>query len=463
MTSARNLRQRLSGSKYVIGLLLLLLLNACSTTKKTSSPPNTTSRPPAQVPEQHIPVPTEPKTDTIRQIPAVKTDTVAQSPKKETPVKDTDVSPKKTIKAIPEITLLLPLDGLHADFTAAPDPKRSRFIQFYAGASMAMQYLDSIGLRVNLQSYDTKVSGDFLSNLTGQHQLKTSDVILGPYDKEDIELVAAYGQSNKTMVISPWMPAYSPEKENPYFIQMNPGLGTHAQAIIKYIEDTWPLDKVYIVSRDNPVELNRIQLFKKSATIEIEDLIIKDGTPDLINTDLHQLMSESGKTIFILPYYLKTDETFVNSFLRKLHADKDTREVIIFGLPQWLGFSNLNPNYLESLSAHLSMSSFIDVNHPRYAAFRNRFFQTYHYVPDLNAYQGYDLVIWMANQLKTAGPEGLIGAVNPGLEGMAMGFDMVPVYKSGSDIPEANQQPLYYENRQIRIVRFSQQDYHIVK
>jgi hypothetical protein len=446
-----------------VGLVLLLLLNACSTSKKTSSTSNTGTRPPTQLPEPSIPAPQEELKDTVSQIPSPKVDTVFREPQPTTPAKEVDDRPKKPIKIIPEITLLLPLDGLHADFTSAPDPKRSRFIQFYAGASLAMQYLDSSGLRIHLQSYDTKVSSGFLNELTERDQLKTCDVIVGPYDKEEIDLVAAYGLENETMVLSPWMPAYSPEKDNPFFIQMNSGLTTHAEAIIQFIEAEWPQEKVYIVSRDNAAELNRIQSFKKSAKGDIEDLIIKDATPDLINTNLHELMAETGKTIFILPYYLKSDETFVNSFLRKLHADKDTREVIIFGLPQWLGYTNLNPNYLESLSAHLSMSSFIDEHHPKYDWFRTKFFNTYHYVPDLNAYQGYDMVLWLAHQLKAAGQEGLIGTRNPEWDGMSMGFDILPVYKTGISASGEMHTPAYYENKQIRIVRFSQQDYHIVR
>ncbi len=133
----------------------------------------------------------------------------------------------------------------------------------------------------------------------------------------------------------------------------------------------WHGKKVYVVSRDNPVERNRIQLFTKGGTVSVEELVIKDSSPDLVNTNLHALMSDDAGTIFIMPYFAKTDETFVNSFLRKLHADKDTREAIVFGLPQWVGYTNLNANYMESLSLHLSISSFIDVASPEYSALQS--------------------------------------------------------------------------------------------
>ena len=61
--------------------------------------------------------------------------------------------------------------------------------------------------------------------------------------------------------------------------------------------------------------------------------------------------------------------------MRKLHADKDTREAIVFGLPQWVGYTNLNANYMESLSLHLSISSFIDVASPGLCSLSGQDFQ----------------------------------------------------------------------------------------
>jgi hypothetical protein len=221
--------------------------------------------------------------------------------------------------------------------------------------------------------------------------------------------------------------------------------------------------KVYVVSRDNPVERNRMQLFTKGGNIEVEELIIKDVSPDLVNTNLHALMSDDAGTIFILPYFAKTDETFVNSFMRKLHADKDTREAIVFGLPQWVGYTNLNATYMESLSLHLSISSFIDVASPEYASFRAGFFKRFHTIPDLNAFLGYDLMMWLAGSLARGGQEALIGKMDPQHYGLASGFDIRPVYKQNGASPQEMNTPLYYENKRIRILRFVGQDYVLVR
>lgn len=133
------------------------------------------------------------------------------------------------------------------------------------------------------------------------------------------------------MVVSPWLPAFSGDSVNPFLIQLYPGLNTHAQTITEYIRDEMRNKKVYVVTRDNATERNRAQLFTKTEGLDVEELVIKDSSPEMLNTNLHDLMSDDKGTIFILPYFLKTEETFVNAFMRKLHADKDIRRQSFLG------------------------------------------------------------------------------------------------------------------------------------
>lgn len=154
----------------------------------------------------------------------------------------------------------------------------------------------------------------------------------------------------------------------------------------------------------------------------------------------------------------------MNSFMRKLHADKDTREAIVFGLPQWVGYANLNANYMESLSLHLSISSFIDIASPDYSTFRANFLKRFHTVPDLNAFLGYDLMMWLADRLSSDGQDGLIGGMDVSQYGLASGFDIRPIYKSDGASDKAEMKvPLYYENRRVRILRYIEQDYILVR
>ena len=148
--------------------------------------------------------------------------------------------------------------------------------------------------------------------------------------------------------------------------------------------------------------------------------------------------------------------------MRKLSADKGTKDVIVFGLPQWTGFNNLNSNHMESLSVHISSSTYINTHHPSYNSFKNKFYTNYFTMPDNQAYQGYDLIMWLAKTISREGFEGVMRGKPASESGIALGFELKPVYKEGKK-PSEMKTPLYYENSRVRTLKFTDQDYELMR
>jgi hypothetical protein len=311
--------------------------------------------------------------------------------------------------------------------------------------------LDGQGFTFQLSSYEAGETDAATEVLLKEPALPEADVIIGPYVKEGIELI-----------ISPWLPAFTIAEENPYFIQALPGLNSHADAISRFLADDCAGKKIFLVARNIPSDINRLNLFKKDQWLQTEDLIIDDATPDLLQTELKTLFAPEG-TVFVLPHFAKSDETFINSFLRKLHAEKELEDIMVVGFPQWMGFSNLNANYMESLSVHLSVSTFTDIDHPDYEGFRSKFYNRFHISPEIHAFLGYDLMKWIASTLKKGGKEALVSPLASWKEGMASGFDIQPVFKTDDSSNSEMKTPLYYENAHIRIIRYKDLDYHLVR
>ncbi len=462
MTSVPNRQLRLNGSSIVACSLIFISFLACSAPKgsKKTNPPVTPKT------ESKVRV-YDPATGTYILVPkdAVKVDTVKWTEDPTAPI----VIDKETKTDIPEkkdrygISLLIPFNINNYDILEGqPYARLIRFLQYYAGMKIAAAEFYDLGYPVTVRVFDTKTSLDEVKEVLKESGVKSADVIVGPYDKENIESVAAFGLQNEKIVVSPWLPAFNIEQENPFFIQVIPGLNTHAEAIMDYIRDELKGKKVFLVARNNSNEINRLQSFNKNLAVKTEDLIIDDASVELQRTNLKFLL-EDGGTIFILPYYSRSDESFINSFMRKLHADKGTKEVIVFGLPQWTGFSNLNPNYMESLSVHISSSTFIDVDHPFYRQFRNRYYHEFHTLPDPQAYIGYDLLHWLGKTLTEDGKGGLIGSQRQANFGLASGFDIKPVFKPVAKKASEMRVPLYYENSRVRILKYINKDFTLVR
>ncbi len=464
MTSVRNHRQRLNGNSIIVLFLLLLTTIACSTTKKTGKP--TTNTPPVRT-EDKVSV-YDPATGTYILVPrdAVKVDTIKWTEDKSAPIVTDKGDPidSPDTKDKYEISLLVPLNSEnYPDLETQIDSRLSRFLHYYGGMRIAAEEIEKQGLPVTVRTFDTEISVATLNEILKDPALRRSDVIVGPYDKENIEAVASFGALNEKIVVSPWLPAFNLDSENPYFIQTVPGLSKNAEAIMDYIADELSDRKIYLVARNNPTEIQRLTSFKKNTALRTEDLIIDDTSIELAKTNLGFLLDDREGTIFIMPYYAKTDEQFVSSFLRKLHADKGTHDVIVFGLPQWTGFSNLNPNYMESLSVHISSPTHVNTDHSTYRSFRDKFYRAYFTMPDSQAYLGYDLLMWLAHSLEEGGKDALTKGKPSGEFGLASGFDIKPVYKSDSNRPSDIKKPLYYENAKVRILKYVNQDFEVAR
>lgn len=465
MTSVPNHLPPLNGSSIVVCFLLLCFLFACSAPKASSKKP-ADLKPPAKDTSDKVRV-YDPATGTYVLVPrdAVKVDTVKWTEDKSDPILTDrgtiDDTPEK--KSNYEISILVPLNSdQYTSMEGSLDSRLVRFMQYYGGMRIAADEIQELGLPVKFRSFDTETSMSQLNEILKDPAIRRSDIIVGPYEKEFVEMVASYGLQNEKFVVSPWLPAFNIESENPYFIQVIPGLNTHADAIMDFIDKSYDAKKIFLVARNIPAEIQRLALFKRNVGVRTEDLIIDDASIDLAKTNLSFLLDDPDGSVFIMPYYSRTDEDFVNSFMRKLHADKGNKNVIVFGLPQWTGFNTLNSDYMESLSLHISSPTYIDTHHSGYRKFKNKFFHKYFTMPDPQAYQGYDLIMWLGKMIVKEGPGGFIKGL-PSEFGLSSGFGLKPVFRAGSTKPSELKTPLYYENSKVRILKFNDQDFELVR
>lgn len=459
MTSAPSHLLRSNGNRLLLCLFLLFLFS-CTTQKKVVKP---VEPEPTVKDEDKVRV-YDPASGKYILVPrgSVKVDTVQWTEEKGKPILSDEIEDidKPVVKDHYTVSLFVPLNAQnYPDLEIHLDSRLVRFMQYYAGMRLAAEELKD--LKVTFQSFDTETSSFEISNLLKDPAVRKSDVIVGPYEKEHVEQVASFGLLNQKVVISPWLPAFNVEPENPYLIQTIPGLSKNADAIMDYIADEHGDHKVFLVARNNPSEIQRLQYFKQNTRVRTEDLIIDDESIELAKTALDFLLEDPDGTVFVMPYYSRSDEQFVSSFLRKLHADKGTKSVIVFGLPQWTGFNSLNPNYMESLSVHISSPTHINTHHTAYRSFRDKFYRTYFVMPDNNAYQGYDLMVWIAESLARNGIQGLTGKNGNPNFGLTSGFDIRPVYKS--ERPSADDTPLYFENSKVRILKYINQDFEVAR
>lgn len=466
MTSVQNHLQPLNGSKIAFLLSLLVFISSCTTTKKVQK---TTSVPKVEqeVPEMIRVYDPETNSYVLKPVHEQNVDTIywenddrpevvlSEEKQKETEPGEVKVIEDKPLTGITHIAVALPLQT--ESEISRPQSRDTRFIQFYAGLRIGFNESKSPE-KFDVNVIHTQDSNLMLAKKLVSPQFGFPNIIIGPYDRASIEGLLPEAEKNNAIVLSPWMPSFLPKTDSPLLFQLTPGLSRHAETIMNYVQAEMADQNIVIVIRDTPAERKRAELFKSFAKLPVKEFIIKDKSSTLANTDVLPYLEEKG-TVFILPFYSKSDETFVNSFMRKVHAERLEKPVTIFGLPQWSGFSNLNANYMESLSLHLSEPFFTLSENEALDNFRDKFFREYNTVPDINAYQGYDLAKWIDHSLNSGNGSLRERLLRDWDKGISSSIHFVPTVREGNEMNT----PAYMENACIHIVRYLNQDYQLVK
>ncbi|MBK8923139.1 MAG: ABC transporter substrate-binding protein [Saprospirales bacterium] len=356
------------------------------------------------------------------------------------------------------LAILLPFLTDQSGPEGQPVPEKSRLaLQFYAGASLALQKL-SAEENMNLQAdvLDTPVNDDAFRQLFSNPRLGKAQVLIGPIRTSHVGLLAERIKQTRQILVSPESPNMDLTAQNPDFIQTSPSLRAHCAAIARYVLQRHRPDAVTLVCKQR--EADRLPLFQRTNAAgnkPFAELIVPDNTTSFDNIDLRPYLKSGRTAVFILPTWASQD--FVMAFMRKLRASKGSAAVEVYGMPQWMHFENIEPEFFTELHVHVSSATFIRYDAEAVRAFRQLFYDTYGTIPDEDAFNGYDVTLFTGRMLKKYGlsfPQRL-STEEPfdGLQGM---FQFAKVFSTASTAPTGDRldQYDYLENIFVHILKY---------
>lgn len=103
------------------------------------------------------------------------------------------------------------------------DPKLDRFINFYAGALLAIEQAKENGISFEIYTYDTEGSEDKITEVLNNSELKTMDLLIGPAYTGQVQLVSNFAKDYRVNTLIPFTAKVSDLDSNPYLFQFNPG------------------------------------------------------------------------------------------------------------------------------------------------------------------------------------------------------------------------------------------------
>jgi len=422
---------------FVFALALLTAI-ACNPAKRTAGPaPN---RPYKPTPGKNEPI------DTIRWTP-----NNGKPPIKNEPNRPTD---RPGAGDTYNIALLLPF--LSNQATAGTVPDKSRLaLQFYSGAKIALaQVSEEEKINLVVDVWDTQASdADFQTLLNTNTRIQKPSVFIGPIRGSHVGIFAPWAKSKRKIVVSPESPNADLTSQNPDFIQINPSLRAHCNAITQYVRRVHKADAVTLVCKQK--EADRLPYFQDANTsvggaTRFAELILPDDALNFDKADLKKYFKTGRTTVFIMPSWASQD--FVMAFLRKLKEIKGANRVEVYGMPQWLNFETIDGEYFQSMNVHISSGSYIDYSAPEVKAFQQKFYDATGTIPDEDGFNGYDVTLFSARMLARYGlsfPERLGKDSFIGLHNV---FSFSKIYSEGLDA--GNSVPDYIENTRVHLLKY---------
>ena len=423
-------------------LVLGLLIVACNPARRSSDPvrPNQPGKP---SPGKPSPV------DTVRWTP----NNTGKPPIGGNPGKPGD-RPNASNGETYHIAFLLPF--LSNQMTGVEVPEKSRLaVQFYAGAKIALEQLSSQE-NINLVAdvYDTQANDVDFQKLMTNTRLEKASVFIGPVRSSHLQTFAEWTKKRRKILVSPESPSADLTTQNPDFIQINPSLRAHCEAIFQYVSKANRADAITLICKQKEAE--RLAYFQDAntaagKTTRLTELLVPDETTNFDKIDLKKYLKAGRTSIFVLPSWASQD--FVMAFLRKLKDVKGANRVEVYGMPQWRNFDAIDAEYMISLGVHISSASWFDYSAQEVKDFQQKFYESTGTIPDEDGFNGYDVTLFTGRMLGKYGlsfPEKLDNQQAVSLRG---GFSFSDIFSSGA-VDDGRNTPDYRENTFVHILKF---------
>lgn len=341
-----------------------------------------------------------------------------------------------------------------------PETKLGRMVHYYSGVLMALKQLEEEGVNIDLNVLDAE-SGLFDDKL---QRCKASDVIIGPRDSKQLSVAANFGKVNEIVVVSPWKSGAKISEDNPYFVQLRPGLKEHFDAMIEHALQNFEPENIFILGRKDQREDRTYFRYLQSTAagiLESEDrkvlneYFIEEDSLIYGKTAFDSVFVDHEKSCFLLPHWsFSSDEDFVYNVARKLNGERGLKDVTLYGMPILFETDKIKFELYRNLKMRICRSSYVDRTSNIIREFRERYFEEYRDFPAEEALEGYDMMLFIGRSLFNYGTKFQFFLDSYASSLLQTRYDIQKIYDpdSGDDFKHIQ----YFQNRHLYILSFEE-------
>ncbi|MBI4647977.1 MAG: LysM peptidoglycan-binding domain-containing protein, partial [Bacteroidia bacterium] len=290
-------------------------------------------------------------------------------------------------------------------------PKGKPFLEFYEGALIAVDSLKKKGININLYVYNSYRDSASTIELLKKDELKLMDIIIGPAFSTNLKYVAEFAKAHKINVVSPFYSKKEFTVNNPYIFQVNPSLETQLQETALFFAK-YKDKNIILVSLKQEAETGFLKIFKQNLLSSFaefyknDSLSIKEADYEKEKIKaIEEVLSPTKENVIIIP---SSDQAFISDLITKLNTFSRKNKIILFGLPEWRKFENIELEYIHNLNMVTFSPYYIDYFDNNVQHFLEKYRLVYNtepvYYGNCNySFCGYDIMLYFLQMLMKYG------------------------------------------------------------
>lgn len=285
------------------------------------------------------------------------------------------------------------------------DPKILGFLEFYEGALLAIDSLQSIGMNIELFVFDAS-NQQMVNSLLQLDEFRDLNLIIGPVYPEIQETVAAFAAKNRIPMISPLSPTGNFEKNNPWYFKVNPTKEYQTEQTAAYIGNEFSgknFIQLQLSGNSTSAEAKLAQMSKERlAGQSKKNLFHEYNFQSQGVNNVKPLLDETGENIFIIP---TDNEAQVSVAVTNLNALAENYNIVLIGTSTFTKLKSIQTENFHRVRLRYLSPYFIDYNKPLVRRFVRQYRDTFSTEPTQFSHQGYDVAFYFLSALYRYGKD----------------------------------------------------------
>ncbi|HLX92821.1 MAG TPA: ABC transporter substrate-binding protein [Puia sp.] len=301
-------------------------------------------------------------------------------------------------------------------------------LEFYEGAQLALDTLQSQNAKLNVRIFDTHSAQRPLATIMQSGALDSMDLIIGFANAGESRLLSVAASHQHIPFVNINLPNNSNITENPDLVLLNSTLRTHCEEIYRFLQRNYATTRInYLYNKSSMgQELKNYftEVEKNTRSVPLHLRFVQLNDP-LGRDQLASLMDSTRQNVFVAG---SLNESFSRNLCMELASFGESYSTTIIGMPTWDNIDFTAPEY-KGLEIYYSTPFYYNQTDTLVRFIQQYFKSRFYSRPSDLVFRGYETIFHFGNLLLQYG-RNLDANIREKKYSVFGDFDLEPVYSN---------------------------------